>query len=133
VRTPPQFKPYFWGIGGYDGEALFFPPESKDHVSYSVFPRDDAEPVSCTVRTLASIRWMLYHGDIGLLKLDIEGSEDTVIPDIMRSEDRPLQLLVELHKCLGRNRMELLFHGIIRSGYDLFAHRGYNYSFVRAQ
>jgi hypothetical protein len=53
--------------------------------------------VDVSVHRLATIMAMLGHVRIDVLKMDVEGAEYMVLPDILRSGISPSQILVEFH------------------------------------
>jgi FkbM family methyltransferase len=86
------------GIASWDGMASFAPPLDPTHVSYSmVRGSPDGSSINAPVRRLASIAAMLGHTRIHILKMDIEGGEYTVLPDLLASGVRVDQLLIEFH------------------------------------
>lgn len=98
-RLPPQFNFKSVGLAAKEGEIEFFPPADSKHVSYSVAPgKEQRQPsVRAPVQPLAAIMRDLGHNAVDLLKMDIEGFEYEVIPDLIRGQIRPKQLLVEFH------------------------------------
>ena len=86
------------GIASWDGEADFSPPADASHVSYSMVRSASASArIVAPVRRLETIAGRLGHRSIDLLKMDIEGAEYDVIPDILASSLSVRQLLVEFH------------------------------------
>lgn len=98
-QIPEMFIAHAYGIAGQDGESRFFPPVNQSHVSVSIVPRgnDTALGMILPVKRLSTIMAELGHTHIDLLKLDIEGAEYEVIPDILRAGVDVRQLLVEFH------------------------------------
>ena len=77
----------------------------------------------------------LQHVDI--LKLDVEGSEYDVIPDILESSILPGQLLVEFHHRMHNIRVEETRRTVAlikRKGYSVFSvsPSGQELSFIRS-
>ncbi len=95
---PQTFVLHELGLASFDGMASFSPPLDPTHVSYSMLRRDrGGSAIRAPVRRLATIAAMLGHVHINLLKMDIEGGEYAVLPDILSSQLRIDQLLVEFH------------------------------------
>jgi len=133
----PDLKLHELGIGAVDGLATFYPPLRKDHVSYSTcFRKETAgEAVRCQIRRLRTIMNQLGHESIDLLKMDIEGSEYEVLPDVLATKP-PRQLLIEFHhrwKGIGPKKTEEAIGWLRASGYKIFhvSATGMEYSFLR--
>jgi Methyltransferase FkbM domain len=78
----------------------------------------------------------LGHAHIDLLKMDIEGAEYAVIDDLVDSNIRPAQILVEFHHRMPGIGPERTRHAVLqlrRAGFGLFAvsPSGEEYSFIR--
>lgn len=105
MSLPDQFRYFPVGISASDGEAEFFQPACKDHVSFSMTPSRDnkGESVKAEVLQIQSIisRFDLQNPDI--LKMDIEGFEYEVIDNILQSPLRPKQFLIEFHHGIYAN------------------------------
>ena len=100
-QLPPQFIFHDFGISNFDGELDFHPPRRIGNTHYSQEKRwrpfDRRPPVSGRVYRLATIMRQLGHDRLGVLKLDVEGSEFEAIPDLIASGIEVDQLLVEIH------------------------------------
>ena len=77
----------------------------------------------------------LNHTYIDLLKMDIEGSEYSVINDILASNVRPKQMLVEFHhrfQNIGINETKKALEIMKKMGYKLFfvSQSGEEFSFI---
>ena len=95
---PKAFTLHELGLASWDGEASFTPPPNPLHVSYSMVRDDrDGSAISAPVRRLSTIAAELGHARVHLLKMDIEGGEYTVLPDLLASGLLVDQLLVEFH------------------------------------
>ena len=96
---PPQFHFHPVGLGAIDGSQAFLEPERERKFNYT--GADFAEPggseVCCDVKKLATLQHDLGHQKIDILKMDIEGAEMLVLPDMLASGILPGQLLVEFH------------------------------------
>jgi FkbM family methyltransferase len=131
-----HFHPY--GLANYDGVAEFALPVSHG-VSFTLLT-DVASRLSAKgdVCRLGTIMSRLGHDRVHLLKLDIEGAEYDVIPDLVALAPRVDQLLVEFHHRLlngesGLDRTRQALKALDEAGFRLFAvsPRGYEYSFIR--
>ena len=96
---PPQFHFHPVGLGAIDGSQAFLEPNRERKFNYT--GADFAEPggseVYCDVKKLATLQRDLGHQKIDILKMDIEGAEMLVLPDMLASGILPGQLLVEFH------------------------------------
>jgi hypothetical protein len=66
----------------------------------------------------------LGHRSIDILKMDIEGAEYQVLEDVLTSEIRPHQILVEFHHRFATGGIENTRHALGRlkaAGYRLFS------------
>jgi FkbM family methyltransferase len=84
------------------GTVKFFPPKNADHVSHSIVDIQNGgaadaslQAIEVPAATLREIMGKAGVADFALLKLDIEGAEIQVIPEILRDGLRPPQILVE--------------------------------------
>ena len=98
---PPQFVFHDCGIASFDGTLEFYPPRKDGNTHYSHERRgrlfDRRKPIGGRVERLSTIMRGLGHDRIDVLKLDVEGSEFEVIPDVVDSGIPIDQLLVEIH------------------------------------
>jgi len=94
---PDHYVFHAYGLADFDGEANFVPPPVKEHVSYSMNTAQTKNSVSCQVHQLSTIMKMLGHSKIDVLKMDIERAEYAVIENIIETDIRPRQILVEFH------------------------------------
>jgi FkbM family methyltransferase len=98
---PPQFVFHDCGIASYDGTLDFYPPRKEGNTHYSHERRgrwfDRRKPVGGRVERLSTIMRRLGNDHIDVLKIDVEGSEFEVIPDVVQSAIPVEQLLVEIH------------------------------------
>jgi FkbM family methyltransferase len=96
-QVPPEFRFYPWGLADRDGSAFFEPPAEREHVSFRMTEERRAEAVECPVYRLRTIMERLGHDRIDLLKMDVEGAELDILPDVLTSNIDVKQLLVEFH------------------------------------
>ena len=122
---PPSFQYVPLGIAAYDGKATFCLPRS-DFDSYSTEGGTGtaADVVECEVRRLGTLARDLNVSSIDILKMDIEGGEYDVIPDVLASGIPIGQLLVELHYEPAQPSFEKakrLIEQVNAAGFRLFA------------
>jgi FkbM family methyltransferase len=85
------------GLADYDGTARFLPSRFQGGESFSmVRETGSGDPIEAPVRRFATLAGLVGAAP-ELVKLDIEGTEYAVLPDILTSGFRPRQLLVEFH------------------------------------
>jgi FkbM family methyltransferase len=97
---PAAFHFHPIGLAAEDGEAEFFAPEKDVNVSFSAQPgpqSDRSLAVTAPVKRLSTIIAELGTAMPDVLKMDIEGFEYGVLDDMIASDLRPAQLLVEFH------------------------------------
>lgn len=95
---PDAFVFHPVGLAAYDGVARFHPPDNPTYKSYSLLDADPgARTVEAPVKRLSSIMRDLGHDRIDLLKMDIEGAEYDVLPDVLDAHVPVDQILVEFH------------------------------------
>jgi len=133
---PEHFVFHPIGLADYDGTARFVLPR-LDKASYHIGVTDGVDVADCRVQRLASIMHDLEHDHIDLLKMDIEGAEYAVLPDLVKSQIPIRQLLVEFHHKPGDqpslNRTREAVHMLHAAGYRIFdvSPTGMEYSFVK--
>jgi FkbM family methyltransferase len=125
-RFPANFIFHAYGLADYDGQAAFNPPENPDHVSHTMLERlSTAEKaINVPVKKLKTIMTELRHGRIDILKMDIEGAELQVLRDLLNSEIRPTQILVEFHHRfpnVGVRKTKESIQDLRKGGYRLFS------------
>lgn len=96
---PEYFHFHPVGLSDKDGTEEFFIPTDPKMISGSTFYRETLNKNSLKVKMsrLSSLMQELGHNTVDLLKLDIEGSEFKVIPDILQSGVYFKQLCIETH------------------------------------
>lgn len=135
---PAQLHFHDYGLAAYDGTARFALPEHHG-VSFTMLePARSKRTAQGTVRRLPTILDLLGHDRVHLLKLDIEGAEYAVIPDLVACAPRIDQLLIEFHDRLltGTNpysQTTAAIEALEAAGLRLFyvSDRGLEYSFIR--
>jgi FkbM family methyltransferase len=88
-----------YGIDTKDGETTFFLPKNPNLISGALHKTNNAgaETITVPVKKITTICKELGHKHIDLLKMDIEGAEYSVIPDILSSKISIHQILIEFH------------------------------------
>ncbi len=130
VKTNKNISSLFcfneYGIDAKDGFAIFYPPKNPDFVSGSLVEKDETKNQSyqVPVKTLDTIMNELGHSKIKILKMDIEGAEYHVIPQILNSGVEIEQILIEFHHRFfpdGFQKTTDLVKLLNQAGYSIFA------------
>lgn len=130
LKNNPKLKYYEFGIWDKDTEVKFYSPADRSHVSHSIGNLQHTEQFfTGQVKRLKTIMQLLGHTKIGLLKLDVEGAEYEVIPDMAISMILPQIICLEFH-----NRKDIVSpDGMVTIlkyvGYDLVLQRDNAYTF----
>lgn len=141
-QLPESFHFYPYGVAAYDGTAMFELPE-KNSVSFTMMTNVESKSkstIEAPVYRLTTILEKLGHQRVHLLKLDIEGGEYTVIPDLIKEVLPVDQLLVEFHHRMlkepnAAERTVDCVKTLANAGLELFhiSPAGLDYSFIRAK
>lgn len=124
---PEQFHFFPFGIGATTDIAQFNLPTADNRVSGSVIKHDCISQSHCITVQLKSFKdicTQFSHTSIDVLKMDIEGSEYTVIRSILESGIPIRQILLEAHERFfkdGKKKTEHLFNLLNQHGYHIFA------------
>ncbi len=123
------------GIAASDGEQTFLLPENEGRGNFSS-KATLGMAINCKVMRYGSILAMLELRHVDVLKLDVEGSEYEVIPDILKASILPNQLLVEFHHRIHNIHVagtRKSVRMIKQAGFSLFAVSpgGQELSFIR--
>lgn len=136
-NLPASFRMHEFGLADFDGSISFNPPSNPDHVSHTIMDRAETEDesIDVEVKKLKTIMDEMGHEKIDLLKMDIEGAEYQVIDDIVKSDIRPNQLLIEFHHrfpSVGIEKSQKAIQSLKDIGYVIFAvsDSGEEYSFI---
>lgn len=132
---PAGMQVHAIGIAAFDGEQAFSSPAHEMRGNFSS-KGVGGITVVCQVRRYRTIAGMLGLPHVDILKLDVEGSEYDVIPDLLASPLLPIQLLVEFHHRLHNIHVQQTRQSVERireAGYSLFAVSpgGQELSFIR--
>lgn len=98
-KLPLHFKFFPYGLSCRDGIEKFYLPRNTDYVSGSVIPSDRLknEYIEVEMHRLSTIMEQLQHDRVDIIKMDIEGSEYMVIPDILSCRLNITQICLEVH------------------------------------
>ncbi len=96
-KMPNNFSYFDYGLADFNGIADLYLPINPSHVSASILSRD-TNSFEAKMRRLKTIMDDLGHDHIDILKMDIEGAEYQVIPDILDLDIS--QILLEFHHSL---------------------------------
>jgi FkbM family methyltransferase len=123
-RTLPEgFILYPYGVADHDGTARFTAPRKRKFPSFSLVRTEGVgPPVEAPVRRLATLAQTLNLPPPDVIKLDIEGAEYAVLPDLLAGGFRPMQILVEFHhrwREVGPGRTRAALALLRRSGYRI--------------
>lgn len=134
--TTPKFIMHEHGLADFGGVLRMYPPADERHVSHSIVRISDRSPVDLPVQRLRTIMDRLGHQAIDLLKMDIEGTEYSVIDDILRENIPVAQLLIEFHHRLSGFCPKTTIDAVKKlnaSGYMIFSvsDTGQEYSFLK--
>lgn len=135
---PEQFRFHPTGLASTDGSIELFEPRAPGAASFSKEAMTaDARSVEVPVKRLSTILGELRHERLDVLKMDIEGCEYEVIDDLIATDLRPKQVLVEFHHRIHRRGLEptkRAYDQLTNAGYRLFAisDLGDEYSFSHA-
>lgn len=127
-QHPSQFHFFDFGIGMETGDVTFYLPKNKDYVSGSILTLNSLnvlEPVSVPMKKFSEIVHDLGHQKIDVLKMDIEGAEYNIIPEILNSGIEIKQILIEFHHRMVKNGGDLTKKSIQllkENGFELFAY-----------
>ncbi len=137
-KLPGQFKFFEFGISKIDGTIKFFPPSNQEHVSFSINKKfEKSKGIDLPVYRLKSIMKMLGHRKIDILKMDIEGSEYSVIHDLIESNISVKQLMIEFHHRFDYssvNKTKDAINSLRSIGFRIFyvSPTGEEYSFIKS-
>lgn len=135
-KLPREFHFWPYGLAAYDGDAEFFLPKGHE-VSFTSLPQEAGAGVLCQVKRLDTLMRTLGHTRIDLLKIDIEGAEYAIVPDLVSMRGKIGQLLIEFHHRMapgheGVRKTRQAIEILKSAGYELFhvSPRGLEYSFL---
>lgn len=129
------------GMSDACGTETFYLPKNKNYVSGSVVEWDGVDgqdKLDVEMRTMGSLMEQFGHKRVDILKLDIEGSEFRVIPQILEAGCEFSQLCMEHHLRFfpdGKEKMRELIKLLNQHGYYIadVADTGEVLLFVKAE
>lgn len=119
-----HFLPY--GIEKETSIKYFFLPKKESYISGSVINHNDVndyDRIEVPMKCFRDILTELKHSSVDIIKMDIEGSEFTVIPEIVKSGIKASQLLIEFHHRFlkdGKSQMLKTLDFLKENGYEIF-------------
>lgn len=95
---PPSLHVHPLGVAAEDGTVRFAAPSKAHWESFSMLRTEGlGDAVDAPVRRISTLMRELGHDRVDLIKMDIEGAEYAVLPDLLASDVRPEQILIEFH------------------------------------
>lgn len=139
-KLPSRLTFHPIGVAGHDGSITLTLAGSGSGMNYRPVANvkaQDATPFEAPVRRVQTLMRELNHPRIDLLKMDVEGAEYGVLDDLLATDIRPKQLLVEFHHHfpgIGLDRTVNAVEALAQAGYSIFhmSGRGLEMSFIRA-
>ena len=135
--TTSNFVFHEYGIADFDGEIRFNPPKNINHVSHSILTSHgmSSRSILVPVKKITTILSELCNDSVDIFKMDIEGAEYQVINDILKSNFRPKQLLVEFHHrfpSVGIKKTKQAIRQLNDAGYLIYSvsDTGEEFSFI---
>lgn len=123
-RTSSNYIFHPWGLGSQDASAELFAPISGGMYSlHSEHMSGELVKTRASIRRLATIAKELGTKVIDILKIDIEGAELDILPDIIESAVPIRQLVLEFHHRIGIGTLDTTVDSVNRlrgSGFQLF-------------
>jgi FkbM family methyltransferase len=122
--TSPKYIFHPWGLGSRDTSAELFAPISGGMYSlHSEHMSGELVKTRASIRRLATIAKELGTKVIDILKIDIEGAELDILPDIVESAVPIRQLVLEFHHRIGIGTLDTTGDSVNRlkeAGFQLF-------------
>jgi FkbM family methyltransferase len=113
-HLPKRFKFFPYGLSNKTGEEQMYMPQNKNHVSGSVQKSSahSSNYVIVEMKTIEDIIKENNHNYIDIIKMDIEGSEFSVIENLDFKNIKCGQIVVEFHNRFFKNGKKL-FNNIV--------------------
>lgn len=124
-NLPGDLRFFPFGLSNKDSIEKFYLPKNKEFVSGSICLHsgvNEQDSMNVSMKKLSTIMHELEHNEISVLKMDIEGTEFTAIPEILESKVQFNQLLMEIHSRFfkdGYSRAKKLIKMLNLYGYYL--------------
>jgi FkbM family methyltransferase len=137
-NLPENYKFYPYGISAKTGYVKMFLPKNKNHVSGSVYESNHLSKEDIIIVQMKCIEDIIKennHEYVDIIKMDIEGSEFSVIENLNLGKINCGQIIIEFHEKFFKNGKELKNQTIKKlkdSNYYCFAisNSGKEYSFI---
>jgi FkbM family methyltransferase len=92
----PNFKFYPYGVWSEDTDVKFYNPRKKHFASYSILNlRHQEDYIMAEVKTIKTLMRELGHDHVDLIKMDVEGAEQKIIPNLIADKIQTKVLCVE--------------------------------------
>ncbi len=120
---PDLFEFHAIGIAAQNSDIPFYVPLNPEDISHRAIDTGSNKTILVPAKQLSKIMKELGHSHIDVLKMDIEGFEYSVLPDIIESKLRPKQLLVEFHHVMdgySNEDTEKMITALTDYNYSLF-------------
>jgi FkbM family methyltransferase len=125
-----RFAPVGWWND--DTEIDLYAPRDPAHVSYSALDlQGTGRSITVPVRRVSTLARELGDTQVDLIKMDIEGAEMTVIPDLLANGPLPAVLCVEFDKVRPLRDLTSLIRRLRRAGLLPARSEARNVTFVR--
>jgi len=124
----------FLPVGWWSDETQIdlFAPRDRAHVSYSALDlQGTGQSITVPVRRVSSLARELGNPTVDLIKMDIEGAEMTVIPDLLANGPLPRVLCVEFDKVRPLREVTSLIRRLRSAGLMPVRSEERNVTFVR--
>jgi len=135
-NLPAQFHFESIGISNKDETAKFYLSTDERDISGSIIDKNDnAEFIQVEMEKVSTIMEKQNHTQVDLLKMDIEGSEYTVLENMLEEKIFPKQILVEFHHRfhqIGLNQTKNIIPKLNNAGYKIvkISDMGLEYTFL---
>lgn len=139
-RRLPGFHFHPVGVWNENTILRFWAPRHANYASYSALNLHGTSAfVECEVKTISSLAAELGHERIDMIKMDIEGAEQRVIPDMIAEGIQPKLLCIEFDQAdnvvsllsLRTFLTSLRLHrALLQEGYQLIFKTGANVIYV---
>lgn len=140
VQTLRNFHFHPIGVWNRDTQIRFYEPAEPHYASYSAINmHGKSKFIEAEVKTIKSVAQALGHKQIDLVKIDVEGAEQLVIPNMIADGIRPTVFCVEYDQPYdGFTSMALrcfwaslrLNRALQNFGYELIAKSGWTATYL---
>jgi FkbM family methyltransferase len=133
-HLPVRLTLHELGLADRDGTARFIPSRREGGENFSMVRTSGiGDPIEAPVRRFSTLVTLIGAAP-EIVKLDIEGAEYAVVPDLLAAGFRPRQLLIEFHhrwREVGPGRTREIIRLLNRQGYRVadVSPKGKEYTF----